>query len=52
MADRSDGMKRRRISVLGSTGSIVTSTVDLPRQITELIEARALVGGRNSQPLA
>lgn len=52
MADCSDGMKRRRISVLGSTGSIGTSTVDLLRQITDQIEVRALVGGRNVQLLA
>ncbi|GFE95333.1 MULTISPECIES: 1-deoxy-D-xylulose-5-phosphate reductoisomerase [unclassified Gluconobacter] len=42
----------RRISVLGSTGSIGTSTVDLLKQMGGDIEVRALVGGRNVALLA
>ncbi|MFT8365288.1 MAG: 1-deoxy-D-xylulose-5-phosphate reductoisomerase [Gluconobacter cerinus] len=44
--------KPRRISVLGSTGSIGTSTVDLLKQMSGDIEVRALVGGRNVALLA
>ena len=44
--------KPRRISVLGSTGSIGTSTVDLLKQMGGDIEVRALVGGRNVALLA
>ncbi|MFT8950908.1 MAG: 1-deoxy-D-xylulose-5-phosphate reductoisomerase [Gluconobacter sp.] len=44
--------KPRRISVLGSTGSIGTSTVDLLKRISSDIEVRALVGGRNVALLA
>ena len=44
--------KPRRISVLGSTGSIGTSTVDLLKRISGDIEVRALVGGRNVTLLA
>ncbi|MBS1033926.1 1-deoxy-D-xylulose-5-phosphate reductoisomerase [Gluconobacter cerinus] len=44
--------KPRRISVLGSTGSIGTSTVDLLKQMGGDIEMRALVGGRNVALLA
>ncbi|MBS1039596.1 1-deoxy-D-xylulose-5-phosphate reductoisomerase [Gluconobacter cerinus] len=44
--------KPRRISVLGSTGSIGTSTVDLLKRISGDIEVRALVGGRNVALLA
>ncbi|MBS1030142.1 1-deoxy-D-xylulose-5-phosphate reductoisomerase [Gluconobacter cerinus] len=44
--------KPRRISVLGSTGSIGTSTVDLLKQMGSDIEVRALVGGRNVALLA
>lgn len=47
-----EGPKRRRISVLGSTGSIGTSTVDLLKRTAEDIEVRALVGGRNAPLLA
>ncbi|MDF7674409.1 1-deoxy-D-xylulose-5-phosphate reductoisomerase [Acetobacteraceae bacterium ESL0709] len=46
------GVKRRRISVLGSTGSIGTSTVDLLKSLGEGIEVRALVGGANAALLA
>ncbi|MBR0558756.1 1-deoxy-D-xylulose-5-phosphate reductoisomerase [Neokomagataea anthophila] len=42
----------RRISVLGSTGSIGTSTVDLLKRMPESITVRALVGGRNAALLA
>jgi len=44
--------KPRRISVLGSTGSIGTSTVDLLKRMAGDIEVRALVGGRNVALLA
>ncbi|MBS1037398.1 1-deoxy-D-xylulose-5-phosphate reductoisomerase [Gluconobacter cerinus] len=44
--------KPRRISVLGSTGSIGTSTVDLLKRMGSDIEVRALVGGRNVALLA
>ncbi|GBR07669.1 1-deoxy-D-xylulose-5-phosphate reductoisomerase [Gluconobacter frateurii] len=44
--------KPRRISVLGSTGSIGTSTVDLLKRMAADIEVRALVGGRNVALLA
>lgn len=44
--------KPRRISVLGSTGSIGTSTVDLLKRVAGDIEVRALVGGRNVALLA
>ncbi|OAG72992.1 1-deoxy-D-xylulose 5-phosphate reductoisomerase [Gluconobacter japonicus] len=44
--------KPRRISVLGSTGSIGTSTVDLLKRMAADIEIRALVGGRNVALLA
>jgi len=44
--------KPRRISVLGSTGSIGTSTVDLLKRMGGDIEVRALVGGRNVALLA
>ncbi|GAC87295.1 1-deoxy-D-xylulose 5-phosphate reductoisomerase [Gluconobacter thailandicus NBRC 3257] len=44
--------KPRRISVLGSTGSIGTSTVDLLKRVAADIEVRALVGGRNVALLA
>ena len=44
--------KPRRISVLGSTGSIGTSTADLLKQMGGDIEVRALVGGRNVALLA
>ena len=44
--------KPRRISVLGSTGSIGTSTVDLLKRMAANIEVRALVGGRNVALLA
>lgn len=44
--------KPRRISVLGSTGSIGTSTVDLLKRMAGNIEVRALVGGRNVALLA
>ncbi|MXV36144.1 MULTISPECIES: 1-deoxy-D-xylulose-5-phosphate reductoisomerase [unclassified Saccharibacter] len=47
-----DGPRRRRISVLGSTGSIGTSTVDLLKRIADDITVRALVGGQNAQLLA
>ncbi|QDH13885.1 1-deoxy-D-xylulose-5-phosphate reductoisomerase [Formicincola oecophyllae] len=43
---------KRRISVLGSTGSIGTSTVSLLRDIKDQIQVRALVGGRNAALLA
>lgn len=43
---------RRRISVLGSTGSIGTSTVDLLGTMADEIEVRALVGGTNVALLA
>lgn len=47
-----DGSARRRITVLGSTGSIGTSTVDLLARIPDQIEVRALVGGCNAALLA
>ncbi|QDH15664.1 1-deoxy-D-xylulose-5-phosphate reductoisomerase [Oecophyllibacter saccharovorans] len=43
---------RRRISVLGSTGSIGTSTVDLLKGMKDRISVRALVGGKNARLLA
>lgn len=46
------GSTRRRISVLGSTGSIGTSTVDLLKTQADSIQVRALVGGRNAALLA
>ncbi|UMM64601.1 1-deoxy-D-xylulose-5-phosphate reductoisomerase [Aristophania vespae] len=46
------GTQRRRISVLGSTGSIGVSTVDLLKDLGESIEVRALVGGTNASLLA
>lgn len=46
------GTKKRRISVLGSTGSIGTSTVDLLKTLGDEIEVRALVGGSNAALLA
>ncbi|GBR50071.1 1-deoxy-D-xylulose 5-phosphate reductoisomerase [Neokomagataea thailandica NBRC 106555] len=42
----------RRISVLGSTGSIGTSTVDLLKNTSETVVVRALVGGQNAELLA
>lgn len=45
--------QRRRISILGSTGSIGTSTVDLLKRCkAEDIQVRALVGGQNAALLA
>lgn len=46
------GSERRRVSVLGSTGSIGVSTVDLLKTQAESIQVRALVGGRNAALLA
>ncbi|MBE1722979.1 1-deoxy-D-xylulose-5-phosphate reductoisomerase [Bombella apis] len=46
------GSGRRRISVLGSTGSIGVSTVDLLKQQADSIQVRALVGGKNAALLA
>lgn len=42
----------RRISVLGSTGSIGTSTVDLLKGMKDKVRVRALVGGANASLLA
>ncbi|MEJ5140984.1 1-deoxy-D-xylulose-5-phosphate reductoisomerase [Gluconobacter albidus] len=52
MTDGSARSTRRRITVLGSTGSIGTSTVDLLARIPDEIEVRALVGGCNAALLA
>ncbi|MXV44094.1 1-deoxy-D-xylulose-5-phosphate reductoisomerase [Saccharibacter sp. 17.LH.SD] len=46
------GLERRRITVLGSTGSIGTSTIDLLKRQKDQIQVRALVGGRNAELLA
>lgn len=51
-ANQAESGVPRRISVLGSTGSIGTSTVDLLRRLGETIAVRALVGGRNVALLA
>ncbi|QDH17525.1 1-deoxy-D-xylulose-5-phosphate reductoisomerase [Swingsia samuiensis] len=45
-------VKPRRITVLGSTGSIGTSTVDLLKREKDEFDVRALVGGRNVKLLA
>jgi 1-deoxy-D-xylulose-5-phosphate reductoisomerase len=42
----------RSVTVLGSTGSVGTSTVDLLAANPELFRVRALVGGRNAALLA
>ncbi len=46
------GGRRRTVSVLGSTGSIGTSTVDLLLAHRELFQVRVLVGGRRAALLA
>ncbi|MBV8915109.1 MAG: 1-deoxy-D-xylulose-5-phosphate reductoisomerase [Acetobacteraceae bacterium] len=45
-------MSRRTVTVLGSTGSIGTSTVDLLLANPERFQVRALAGGRNVRLLA
>jgi len=45
-------MKRRTVTVLGSTGSVGTSTVDLLAANPDRYCIRALVGGRNAKLLA
>src|SRR5271165_1049831 len=45
-------MQRRTLTILGSTGSIGTSTLDVVRQNSNLYTVFALVAGRNIQLLA
>ena len=45
-------MDVRTVTVLGSTGSVGTSTVDLLRESPERYRVRALVGGSNARRLA
>lgn len=45
-------MQRRNLTILGSTGSIGTSTLDVVRQNPDLYTVFALVAGRNIQGLA
>lgn len=52
MIDRTCSGAPRRITVLGSTGSIGVSTVDLLQRMPNAITVRALVGGRNAALLA
>lgn len=44
--------KRKKIAILGSTGSIGTQTLDIIRQHPELFEAEILTAGKNWQLLA
>lgn len=44
--------KRKKIAILGSTGSIGTQTLDIVRQHPELFEAEILTAGKNWQLLA
>ncbi len=46
------GSARKTVTVLGSTGSVGTQTVDLLRDSPERFHVRALVGGRNVALLA
>ena len=46
------GSLRKKISILGSTGSIGTQTLDVVAAHPERFEVRALVAGRNWQLLA
>jgi 1-deoxy-D-xylulose-5-phosphate reductoisomerase len=45
-------MAVKRLSILGSTGSVGTQTLDLIAENPELYEVCALIGGRNAQLLA
>ena len=47
-----NGSGQRTVSVLGSSGSVGVSTVDLLMAHPERFRVRALVGGRNAQVLA
>jgi len=41
----------KRISIIGSTGSIGTQTLDIARAHTDLIAVRGLAAGKNNLPL-
>ena len=45
-------MAVKRITILGSTGSVGTQTLDLIAENPEFYEVCALIGGRNAQLLA
>lgn len=45
-------VNRKRIAVLGSTGSIGTQTLDIIKQYPERFEARVLIAGRNVEGLS
>ncbi len=45
-------MKKRRIAILGSTGSIGTQTLDVVRQHRDLFEVEMISAGNNAGPLA
>ncbi len=45
-------MVRRKISILGSTGSIGTNTLDIARRFPELFEVVALAAGGNDELMA
>ena len=42
----------QRLTILGSTGSIGTNTLDVVRENPELYKVSALVGGKNSALMA
>ena len=44
-------MNKKRIAILGSTGSIGTQTLNVIRRHPDLFEAEVLVGGSNAELL-